>query len=75
MPDGIGGRGVVGGTQMIVIDVGGRELNAANRDLVGVMDDMRLGGDPGYGQGQVGEDDDDLLGLMDSAGADDPYRY
>jgi len=75
MPDGTGGRGVVGATQMIVIDVGGRELNAANRDLVGVMDDMHLGGDPGYGQGRVVEDDDDLLGLMDSAGADDPYRF
>ena len=74
MPDGSGGRGVVGGTQIITIDVGGRELNAANTDLVGVMDDMHLGTEPRFGSAE--EDEDDLLGLMDAAGqADDAYRY
>ena len=70
-----GGRGSVGQTQMIVIDVGGKEMNAANRDLVGVMDEMSLGGgdDWGVGGGQAGgaeDEDDDLLGLMDQAGRD-----
>lgn len=60
MPSGGGGGG--GGTQMIVIDVGGREMQASNRDLVGVMSDMDL-----RGEGGADEDPDDLLGLMDSS--------
>ena len=41
------------------------KMKASNRDLLGVMNDMNLGGgDQGvYGQ----DDDDDLLGLMDAA--------
>jgi len=45
---------------MITIDVGGREMQASNRDLVGVMSDMNLGADEGGGA-----DDDDLLSMMD----------
>ena len=63
MPSGAGVGGV-GTTQTITIDVGGRSLAASNRDLVGVMDDMRLGGPQDDG------DDDDLLGMMDAAGRD-----
>ena len=61
MPGGGGGGG--GGTQMIVIDVGGRQMQASNRDLMGVMDDMNLGVGP-----QDGDDPDDLLSMMDNAG-------
>lgn len=64
------GRGVVPTTDMVVIDVGVREMSAANRDLVGVMDHMSLGGggdDWGAAERAPEEDDDDLLGLMDEA--------
>ena len=68
MPGG-GGPGSVGSTQMIVIDGGrGASLQGANRDLVGVMDDMNLGGgDLGMGGEGADDDEDDLLGLMDAA--------
>lgn len=59
--EGGGGAGRVGGTQTIVIDVG-KGSNAANRELMGMMDDMNVGDGDG-----AGDDPDDLLSMMDSA--------
>ena len=41
-------------------DVGSKALEASNRNLVGIMDDLRLPADQTAG-------DDDLLGLLDAA--------
>ena len=66
-----GGGGGDGGGHVptIVIDSGAKHMHSSNRDLMGVMDDMHLGGDDGRGGGGAygDEDEDDLLGLMDSA--------
>lgn len=52
---------------MITIDVGGKAYQGSNRALTGIMGDMSL--QPGGMGGMGGDepDDDDLLGLMDSA--------
>ena len=56
-----------GGPPLITIDVSsGREQQASNRGLVGIMDEMNLGAGEQQPYG-AGDDDDDLLGLMDSA--------
>ena len=59
-----GGDGGVGvGTPMIMIDGGGsKALQASNRNLMGIMDELRQPADS-----QLGGDVDDLLGLMDAA--------
>ena len=58
---GDGGGG--GGAPMIMIDVGGKALHASNRNLMGIVDDLRQP----VGHGGGGDDSEDLLGLMDSA--------
>ena len=62
-----GGGGGASGPPMITIDVGGKAYQGSNRALTGIMGDMSL--QPGGMGGMGGDepDDDDLLGLMDSA--------
>ena len=65
IPEGGGGGGAGMGAPVIMIDGGGsKALQASNRNLMGIMDDMRQ---PGGGALGMGGDDDDLLGLMDAA--------
>lgn len=61
--DASGGGGSVGpsGPPTIVIDIGSSALQASNKNLVGIMDEMRIAGSQAPAGG------DDLLDLMDKA--------